>query len=157
MSIKSPRFLYWNISVAVAAIAIIGVSSLWNNKPVTRPIKSSTTTTLASVAKLPQIPLALNPGAGYKVMVPFTSGEGSQTLRSYTPHGAILYVQYACSGPGSFTLTGYVKVSSCQTNGTLITDSWQHQAGHIAQPRIIVSSKTKWEIVITSGPQQPGS
>jgi hypothetical protein len=109
-------------------------------------------TSISKLPKLPSISLAGDSSQDV-VLVPVTKGSGSRKLRSYTPHGKNLYIQFACEGKGKLTLTGYFTLSTCnaQQHGVFL-DEYPRQAGHLASPRVIAPTNLKWEFFITSGP-----
>lgn len=103
---------------------------------------------------LPVLPSPTLQGAlaSDKLLVPLTKGKGSAPLRPYTPQGAVLYIQFACSGPGFLVVTGYFKYQPC--NGRSAVMRYPRQPATSVSPVVEASSRTSWEIVITSGPAQ---
>ena len=108
----------------------------------------------ASTSTLPAIPNHSLPGGlkSDKVIVPVTKGSGTRVLRSFTARKTTVYVQIACSGPGSINVPGMFKVSSCKTKPSVFGYSFSVPKAWAYHPIVTTSSKTKWEIVITTGP-----
>ncbi len=147
---RQPRSrLTWTVSI-VSAVLVVGLVS-WivaSSYNLSTPSPAKTTT---SLPKLPVRTLAGDLGND-TTMVPLTKGSGSTKLRQYTPHGAYLYIQFACTGKGTFEITGYFEISHCGTTSAVA--SYPNQANIRVSPEIIAPTGMKWEIVITSGPKQ---
>jgi hypothetical protein len=119
------------------------------------PIATTVVSATQSVT-LPKLPFSNLAGSSYDdaVLVPVTIGSGSRQLRSYTPHGKTLYIQFSCEGKGTLTLTGYFKLSSCNVDKKpdALLDSYPKQAGRRVSPKVIAAKGVTWEFLITSGP-----
>jgi len=118
-------------------------------------MKGSVAAGASSLTRLPHLP-SLTIGGADKydvVLVPVTRGVGSSKLPSYTPRGRNLYIQFACRGSGSFAVSGYFKLSSCNYGAALVAvEKYPIQAGRLVAPKVVAPRSVQWELLITSGP-----
>jgi hypothetical protein len=137
-SINPSKTLRFSLFVALGIVSVMSTGSA----------------SATSSAKLPKLPTSALSGAGAKdvVLVPVTRGFGSAKLRAYTPQGKTLFIQFSCVGPGSFEITGYFKISSCNyKHPAALVEIYPHQAGRRVSPRVIAPKGVKWEAFISSG------
>lgn len=114
---------------------------------------TSTTTSQAPVITLPSQAV---PGAQQNddVLVRASKGSGSKSIPGFTPHGSILYIQFACSGNGYFELAGFFKYGPCDGLKAVLVNQYPNQAGLKILTRVVAPASVNWEVFISSGPVQ---
>jgi hypothetical protein len=105
---------------------------------------------LASTS-LPELPKASPTGlnVGGNNLLSTIEGTGDQVLTPFTLQGPTLYIQFACRGRGSMTMTGYFTVHPC--DGAVEMDSVPVGSPTVVHSEIEAPKSTMWEIYVSSG------
>lgn len=142
-----------SLAKQVLASAVVAVSACSGGRvsgePATHsPRVASSGPTQGSPRFLPSLPAAAEALQGtYTVMSP-QAGSGDETITAGAVRSKHLYVQLACLGPGSVSITGIMTVSPCDASGTFTNEiAWSHQK---LVMHVFAAKSTRWEVYVAA-------
>ena len=102
---------------------------------------------------LPAMPAAQAQGSRAPVLLPAIVGEGDGTLPAITVTGPRLFVQVACSGPGSVAVGTLMIVEPCNGAG-VFSNQIEGMTGRRLTLAVHAMRSTRWRIFVSSGPPE---